>query len=328
MTDAAEAEREAWLAWRKGGIGGSDVWRMFTAPWALWAEKTGLIPDRPSSGAMRRGLLMEDFIASVFEHENPGLYVRARQLRAVHPDRPWMRVTLDGIVFEGEGALQLEKLAFPDNEWHANWKDDPAVEPIAGFESKADARFDWPEGIPDGYEAQAQWGMAVTGLERWVFQVHHGRNNPRTYWLDRDDDLIRDLIAHADHFWHTYVLPVVAPPMDASDATEAALKRAYPNEVKGTRVALDKMRDNLELRDRLKGELGWREAAIQGIENEVRYAMGTGEVGTLDGRPVLVLRTVKKRAYTQPAVEYRTLRAATKKDMTDDEKGNTEDAAE
>ena len=55
---------EAWLDWRRGGVGASDAPAiMGVSPWmdveALWLEKTGRATGRPSSFAMRRGQLLE-----------------------------------------------------------------------------------------------------------------------------------------------------------------------------------------------------------------------------------------------------------------------------
>jgi putative phage-type endonuclease len=99
---------DAWLAWRRRGIGASDApVIMGVSPWmdaeALWLEKTGRAESRPSNWAMRRGVRLEP--------EARACYIQRTGISVVplcleHDAMPWMRCSLDGI--SDDGAVLLE----------------------------------------------------------------------------------------------------------------------------------------------------------------------------------------------------------------------------
>ena len=61
--------REEWLKLRKKTIGGSDAAAVvglskWASPYSVWADKTGKVPDKEDSEAMRQGRDLEEYVAS------------------------------------------------------------------------------------------------------------------------------------------------------------------------------------------------------------------------------------------------------------------------
>ncbi len=63
-----DMSREEWLEQRRKSIGGSDAAAIvglskWASPYSVWAEKTGRIPPKEDSEAMRIGRDLEDYVA-------------------------------------------------------------------------------------------------------------------------------------------------------------------------------------------------------------------------------------------------------------------------
>lgn len=279
VLDHPVTDRSEWLAWRRRGIGASDVPAILNlSPWAspysVYAEKRGLVPDTDATEAMALGLALEPVIAALF-HERTGLYVVGAQTRFEHPDDPWLRTTLDGGVAES-----------PHTEMHAV---------LGGFEGKStsDSPKKWEDEIPPMYMAQVQAQMAVTGMERTWLGVLHSSFGARFRWygpIERDEDDIRLIRERCEAFWFDHVLADVPPPVDGHQATTATLKEVLA--APGEQVVLSAVAAAaLSERDRLKAVLKEIEdSLLPEVENVLRAEMGAATEAFVDGELVLSWR--------------------------------------
>jgi putative phage-type endonuclease len=101
---------EEWLAWRSGGIGGSDAPIILgVSPWTsareLWERKTGRTVPPPPNAAMERGRQMEPVARRAYERQTGHSVLPLCMEHATHR---WMRASLDGITSEGEIALEIK----------------------------------------------------------------------------------------------------------------------------------------------------------------------------------------------------------------------------
>lgn len=211
-------DRGRWLAARRLGLGGSDAstlvgLNMYESRTELWEDKTGNLPlvDEQSEEA-EMGTLMEPVVRERFARVH-GLTVRTvGMLRSVQ--WPWMLANPDGLCSDG-----------------------------AGYEGKTCSVFQaigWADGqVPDHAELQAQWCMAVTGLSRWhVACLIAGQRN--VYRLvERDENLIADLVQISRDFWHTNVLAGQPPAVDGSAACTTFLSQHYPRALVDEAVEVD-----------------------------------------------------------------------------------------
>lgn len=274
-------ERAEWLAWRREGIGASDVAGILgVSPWAspysIWFSKvTEPDDDDNATEAMEFGLRAEPMLAAWFADRHPGLWIAGEQTRCTHPDLPWMRCTVDGFVVDHD--------------------DTPIGDALGVYETKTtgDTTAEWEAGIPEHYRLQAHWSMAVTGLDRVWFGVLHlafGRPKFRTYLFERDQEAVTRLVSHCGAFWEQYVLTGTPPPIDAHEATTAVLKRQWPDP-EGIVEADERARELVEQHLYFAAERKAIDDTLETVDNQLRAALGerTDLVdGTDRGKPNVI----------------------------------------
>lgn len=281
MTAATtEKTRADWLAWRRTGIGGSDIAAIvglgrWGSPYSVWADKVGLLDDTDDepNDAQDFGKHFEAMAAPWF-HERTGLHVVGEQLWASHRNHRWMICTPDGFADERPDAPVEDCTAIV--EWKVT----------------TDKPYDSPEQIPAHFLCQAQWNMAVTSTDACYLGVLHWRRF-RVYEVRRDEADIDYLTVEADRFWHDYVVPQVPPPLDGSPFTADALDRIHRHGTIGTQVQLDDIAPTLTALRAVKAEAKQLAEHQRALEAVVKVALGDAEVGTVRGVPAVTWRAAK-----------------------------------
>lgn len=195
-------ERSAWLAHRRLHIGGSDAaaivgMSQYATPYSVWAEKTGLVSEKPDNEAMRLGRDLEEYVAKRFT-EATGKKVRRENNIIVNPDYPFAHANVDRVII-GEDALLECKTTSVLNLRH-----------FKGTE------------FPEKYYCQCVHYLAVTGCQRIYLAVLVLGVEFKTYCLERDEGEIAALMDAEFDFWR-HVDEGVPPPVDGSRATTTAL---------------------------------------------------------------------------------------------------------
>lgn len=87
--------REDWLEQRRHTIGGSDAAGIiglskWSSPVSVWADKTGRLPDKPDTEAMRLGRDLEGYVARPVDggHREEGAAAQRHALQRALPLRP------------------------------------------------------------------------------------------------------------------------------------------------------------------------------------------------------------------------------------------------
>lgn len=286
------ADRASWLEWRRGGIGGSDIAAIVgLSPWAskysVWVDKLGLVPATPENDAQSHGRYAEHAIKAWFE-DTQGLHVIGEQRWCSHASLPWARCTPDG--FLTEGNINVTTFGDPVAVYMRDDGTTCSADPVGLVEFKVSDFKRWDDGIPDHYQAQAQWQMFVTGLSVVVFAVMHGKRFER-YDLERDDDDIAYLRDAAEAFWHDHVVTGQAPATDGSNATTYALNHRWRPERHDDAVDLDKQQIMVieELRYS-RSERIWWEQREETLTNQVKELLGEHTVGRVDGKDAVTWR--------------------------------------
>lgn len=271
-------DREDWLEWRRGGIGGSDIAALmgispWSSPWSVWADKCGLLPPEPENEYMAAGRWLESAIAPWFT-DLTGLHVAGEQTWSTHKVKEWARCTPDGFVCD-------RPLGWPSYFEFA----------LGTFEVKVLGPGKRWDPIPPYYQAQAQWQMFVTDLPKCWFAVLHGRRL-EVYELDRDDADIEFMVERAEAFWRDHVLAGVPPATDASDATARALAAVYadssPDAVELDAHLIETWRTRVDRKHDA-------EALERFAANDLRAKLAEAEEGTVGGRRVVSLRPQTRR---------------------------------
>lgn len=184
-----------WKAWRKNGIGASDIAAiMCLSPWStpfkVWEEKTGRSEGFEGNAATIRGNELESKARKRYELENLEDMPPAV---AVHPMYDICRVSLDGIRSDRKLILEIK---CPGEEAHSLAK--------AGK-------------IPDYYLPQVQYQLAVTGADMCHY-FSFGKDETSALVEVKPDMRYQGvLFLEALEFWKKFVLTDTPPPLTTKD---------------------------------------------------------------------------------------------------------------
>ena len=195
--------REEWLQLRKQGIGGSDAGAIlgvnpYSSPMDVYINKINddtYIEDEDNE-SMRLGRDLEAYVAERFCEET-GLKVRRSNNMYAHPDYPFMIADVDRLIVGKEnGLIGLEcKTASPYSA--DKWKDGQ---------------------IPAHYLAQCYHYMAVLGAKAWYIAVVIYGKEFKYIKIERDEEIINNLIQIEKQFWEQNVIARCMPEPDGSEA--------------------------------------------------------------------------------------------------------------
>ncbi len=281
MTDQllATYERDAWLDWRRGGVGGSDVAKaaagIYGGAYGVVAEKLGISARDIDPDNADRGHRWEPAIADGVR-SHTGLAVGYQQAWFEHPVNRRHRVTPDGVLL-------------PDG------RTDIAAA-VAGLEVKTRQMFaPWPWLY---WTAQTNWGMYVLGLPRWLLAVATIDNefDPATGALNEVVADVRYRWIYADPLLQEQLLDIAGQLLEHVDAgtlpeptegdaladVKAVNRIADPTE---TDVDLDDLAELLERYEDLRDARKQAELELSEAEARIRHRMGKAtEAHTTDGR--------------------------------------------
>lgn len=254
--------RRQWEATRLGGIGGSDVAGIlglagkYNSPRRVYEEKHGRSTFKDTEPA-EIGREIEDFIAMMFAKRS-GLDIAMPPGTLQNLERPWMRANVDRYVIGSDGC------------------------PVVPLECKNRSYYQldqWEDGVPDAPAIQAYWYMAVGGWSHGYVAALVGGNRLIWHRLERDEEIIADLVEHCEQWYQRHIVEGFPPAADGLEDTEKLLARLW--EVKPEAVA----EVNADTADRLLGEherLTEKAKAVadevRAVENEMRLIAGENEI--------------------------------------------------
>ena len=305
LVETRALDRGAWLAIRRGGIGGSDAaaaagLHPYQSALELWMDKTGRQsesesePGDPKSPAYW-GQLLEPTVAEAYAAIT-GRKVRRVNAILQHPDHSWMIANLDREVV-GDEAVQI--LEVKTTGVHEAWR--------------------WRDGVPEHVQLQVQHQLAVTGMQAEDVAVLIGGQNLEIYRIERDEAVIERLIALEQAFW-ACVEADTPPQPDGSDSAGRALREIYPESQPGIvrdfqdDAALGQAFAELQ---RVRDDLGQLHRREDALKQRIQAAMGEAEKAIFSTGTVTWKRSASsKRVDTQSlATNYPKLVAAYEKEV-------------
>lgn len=216
----ADADRDAWLAARRRGVGSSDVPAILGLPEAkqktavhVWHDKRGELVDEQTD-AMLWGQLLEEPVAREWARRNRSVVQRVGLVANVA--EPWQLATLDRRVAE----CPLDR----------------SVRTACALEVKCRNAYTssrWRADLPDDVLAQTVWQMQVTGFEHVHVAVLIGGNDYRQTIVRRDEQVAGYVVDQVTAFHRDHMVPGVPPPADLSkaDALNALDEMLHPDRV-------------------------------------------------------------------------------------------------
>lgn len=254
LVDTKNLPHNDWLEWRRRGIGGSEAAAVcsmskWASPLEVYYDKLGELPPKDDTPKMKAGRMLEPVIRDWFAEET-GMKVVRQHAILQSKEHPFMLANLDGWILKENAGLECKNTDYFN-------------------------RHDWAnENIPMAYKLQANHCMAVTGAERWYVAVLIDGWDFQWRLIERDEQLIQNLITVEHYFWHENVLKKVPPDVSAHD--ESLLNTMYP-ESKPTGIDIT----DYELVQRVihtKALLEQAETAHDLAKNQVKFLMKDNEL--------------------------------------------------
>lgn len=295
LFSTVDMPKEDWLRWRKTGITGTDAGAIcglnpYASAFSVYQDKITDAVEEFDNESMRQGRDMEAYVASRFE-EKTGYKVRRANAIFQNEEHPFMLADFDRLI-----------VGLPNGE-------------KAGLECKTVSPYSadkWKEGnIPLHYQMQVQHYLAVSGYDCWyVAALIFGREFIIRK-IERDEELIQNLITIEERFWNENVLARVMPDPDGSrDCAEQIAKLYFKSdkektiELLGVDSELRRREEVVALIDKLEKEKAIIDQKIQlqledaayGESSEYRVSWVTSESRRLDTKK---LKAEKPEVYDQ-----------------------------
>lgn len=285
LVDTAGLSEEEWLAYRRKGIGGSDVAALLgISPWRtardLFYDKLNIavVEDHEDNWvALEMGHLLEPLVAKIFHHRT-GYKIYQIKKMFQHPKYPWMLADVDYFVELPDGTTAILEIKTTNYNAKDNWW------------------LDGEETIPAYYESQGRHYMAVMDVDRCFFCCLYGNNEQESIIRDMQRDLAYEdeMIFLEQNFWQNHVLTRTPPPYteDGDLVIESVRRYTGPADKEAPAVSLDlpltaKLMRFLQLQEQKKGaEAGKKE--IEEDMKRLKAAIIVPLIGFFSGRLGLV----------------------------------------
>ena len=255
-------DRKEWLMLRKNGIGGSDASAVcglnpYVSPLEVYFSKTckGVDEGVPDNEAMREGRDLEDYVARRFM-EVSGLKVRRANMMYASREHPFMIADIDRLITGCKGGR-------------------------TGLECKTASPYSaekWKDGkIPAHYIIQCYHYMAVLDAQSWYIAVIVYGREFKYIKLERDEEIIQQLIRIEENFWNHNVIEKVMPEPDGSDAAETFINRHFAESRKELSIPLKGFDEKLRRREEITGIISQLDTEKKKIEQEIKTYMDEAE---------------------------------------------------
>lgn len=280
-------ERTAWLAERRHGIGGSDAAAIvgldpYRSALEVYLDKIGAPGPDVDSDAAQWGNRLEAVVAEHFADET-GFEILPGQPMVWHPAQPFMFANVDRLL-----------------------REPGADHPCALLEVKttgAHLADRWTDGPPDRVLVQVHHYLACTGLARAFVAVLIGGQHFEQFEVERDDELVANLIEVEREFW-ARVERREPPAPDASESASRALQRLYADFEKDTEIdlpieassLLDALRETKRVAAEMKDE-------DRRLSNALKALLGEAHIGVLDGRKAVTWSRWTQKRLDRDALE-------------------------
>lgn len=206
---------------------------------------------------MRQGRDLEDYVARQFMEET-GKKARRANVIYQSKEHPFMFANVDRLII-GENA---------------------------GLECKTASAYSadkWKDGhIPESYELQCHHYMAVTGVDAWYIAVVILGKDFLWHRIERDEDLIQNLISIENSFWNSHVIPHIMPKPDGSESSERLIREMIGRAVYQKEIPLTGFDSQLRRRMEIAELMKRLDAEKKTIEQKLKLYMGDAEAAEND----------------------------------------------
>lgn len=262
MIPTKDMSHEEWLCFRKTGIGGSDAGAIcglnpYSSPMTVYQNKISKENSEFDNESMRQGRDFEDYVARRFMEET-GKKVRRANVIYRNRQHQFMFANVDRMLV-GENA---------------------------GLECKTASAYSadrWKDGhIPESYQIQCHHYMAVTGAKAWYIAVVILGKEFIWHRIERDEELIQNLISIESNFWNNHVIPRIMPEPDGSDSSEQLIREYFGNSELDKTIPLTGFDEQLRRRTEITKLMNKLDTEKKTIEQKLKLFMGDAEIAEND----------------------------------------------
>ena len=273
VVDTSNLDEKDWLAYRRTGIGGSDVAAImgvspFTTARDLYYDKRGIHPILPDDAnwlAKKMGHLLEDLVAEIFTYKTGYKVFKIKKMFR-HPLHECMLADVDYFVELPDGKRGILECKTGNYNTQSKWADGA---------------------VPINYEYQGRQYMSVMNLDTVFYACLFGNNENEFVCphIERDMDQEMAMIQQEQYFWEEYVLKGVEPPYtESGDLVLNSIRRHYgeadpdASVVQLSASLIPHLEEYLELSKR-KSDLAGQ---VKAMEDQMKraYAPVVDELGT------------------------------------------------
>ena len=257
LVSTLNMKKEEWLRYRKKGIGGAVCGlNPYRSAIEVYFDKTTDEVEEIDNEAMRQGREFEDYVARRFM-EATGKKVRRANAMFYDEQYPFMLADVDRMVVGENAGLECKTASpFMADKWKG-------------------------EEIPLSYQIQCYHYMSVCNADAWYIAVLIYGKEFKFYKLERDEQVIQDLIRIEKDFWENYIQKGQLPDPDGSKTADSILAEYY-KESKRETIRLSGFDERLMRRQELVEVMGRMEKEKNQIEQELKQYLGNAEVAEND----------------------------------------------
>lgn len=293
-----------WLKYRKKGITGTDAscivgLNPYRSAFDVYQDKITEEIEEVDNESMRQGRDLEEYVAQRFMEET-GLKVRRANAVYYNDEHPWMLADFDRLIVGQKAGLECKTVSpYSSDKW-------------------ADGK------IPLHYQLQMQQYLAISGFSCWYVAALIFSTEFVIRKIERDEEVIRNLITIEERFWNYNILGRNVPAPDGSEKYSEMLRKQYFSSRKDTEIQLFGIEEDLRRREEIRELQEKLEKERRVIEQKVQLQLGQSDAvyGIAGDYRVSWTPTVTQRIDTgrlkeeQPEVYTRYLKASESKRFT------------
>ncbi len=269
---------------RRKSIGGSEIAIVMGDKIAtkyksiidLWLEKTGQKePDDLSENEdVFMGKFLEDKIAELFTIKT-GKKIRKNNFVLYHPVYKFLSANLDREVIGEDAILECKNTgSYNLKEWD-NGQDD----------------------VPQRYLYQVMQYLMITGKRYGYFSALIGGNRHRWKCIERDDELIAEMIKRAKEFWQCVETNTMPEVTDYSTLNSETVKALYPESKAGTSIQLPYSEITVDTILQYKQIIKDHQEFLDSLENELKMELQDNEMATVGEKYIVTYKTIESERF-------------------------------
>lgn len=257
LVDTTKIDKITWLKYRKMGITGTDAGAIvgmnpYKSAMQVFIDKTTDSIEEFDNESMRQGRDLEAYVAERF-CELMGKKVRRINAICISDEYSFMLADFDRVIVGERAGLECKTVsAYGADKW-ANGN------------------------IPLHYQLQCQHYLAVSGYDCWYIAALILGKEFIVHKIERDEELIQNLITIEKRFWEQNVLACIMPEPDGSKQAGELLAKYYPRESGKKTVLSEQFSLQLKRREEIVDLLKKLEIEKKTIEQSLVKYLGEND---------------------------------------------------